>query len=237
MKETKMLSTDVIQMNDLSIFQNDQFGVVRVIQQDGDPWFVAVDVCRALDINQPSRACERLDEDEKGVSSIHTLGGIQELLIVNEPGLYTLIFGSRKPEAKAFRRWIAHDVIPSIRKYGVYKLQWQQMRIQGIAIRRSLTYALLITGENERMHGKGYSTYTNLVYKTALGKDTRQLRKAYGCKHPRDVMPAEDLEKVAAVERLVVDLLMLGRIYPQIKALMEQMAIAPPLPAADAPID
>ena len=87
------------------------------------------------------------------------------------------------------------------------------------------------------MHGKGYSTYTNLVYKTALGKDTRQLRKAYGCKHPRDVMPAEDLEKVAAVERLVVDLLMLGRIYPQIKALMEQMAIAPPLPAADAPID
>ena len=93
---------------------------MRTVLKDGEPWFVAADVCRALDIIQPTRACERLDEDEKGVSSIHTLGGEQELLVVNEPGLYTLVLGSRKPEARAFKRWITHEVIPSIRKHGGY---------------------------------------------------------------------------------------------------------------------
>ncbi len=107
-------------MNELTVFQNDQFGSVRVIEREGEPWFVAADVCRALEIAQPTRACERLDEDEKGVSSIHTLGGEQELLIVSEPGLYSLVMGSRKPEAKAFQRWITHEVIPSIRKHGAY---------------------------------------------------------------------------------------------------------------------
>ena len=106
--------------NELTVFQNDQFGSVRVIEREGEPWFVAADVCRALEITQPTRACGRLDGDEKGVSSIHTLGGEQELLIVSEPGLYALVLGSRKPEAKAFQRWITHEVIPSIRKHGAY---------------------------------------------------------------------------------------------------------------------
>ena len=107
-------------MNDITIFENEQFGTIRTITREGEPWFVATDVCRALDINQPTRACERLDEDEKGVSSIHTPGGAQELLVVNEPGLYTLVLGSRKPEAKAFKRWVTHEVIPAIRKHGGY---------------------------------------------------------------------------------------------------------------------
>ena len=67
-------------------------------------------------------ATERLDNDEKGVSSIDTPGGKQEMSIVNEPGLYTLVLGSRKPEAKAFKRWVTHEVIPSIRKTGGYNL-------------------------------------------------------------------------------------------------------------------
>ena len=75
---------------------------------------------QALDIQNTTDAMSRLDEDEKGVDSIYTLGGAQDLLIVNEPGLYSLVLGSRKPEAKAFKRWITHEVIPDIRKHGGY---------------------------------------------------------------------------------------------------------------------
>ena len=109
-------------MNGITVFQNDQFGEIRITTIDGEPWFVAVDVCRALEIGDTHKAVSRLDEDEKGRSSIPTLGGDQDLLIVNEPGLYTLVLGSRKPEAKTFKRWITHEVIPSIRKSGSYSL-------------------------------------------------------------------------------------------------------------------
>jgi len=105
---------------EITVFENDQFGSVRTIVRDGEPWFVAADVCRALDIQNTTDAMSRLDEDEKGVDSIYTLGGAQDLLIVNEPGLYSLVLGSRKPEAKAFKRWITHEVIPDIRKHGGY---------------------------------------------------------------------------------------------------------------------
>lgn len=107
-------------MNGITVFENDQFGSVRTIVRDGEPWFVAADVCRASDIQNTTDAMSRLDEDEKGVDSIYTLGGAQDLLIVNEPGLYSLVLGSRKPEAKAFKRWITHEVIPDIRKHGGY---------------------------------------------------------------------------------------------------------------------
>lgn len=107
-------------MNELRVFQNDQFGQVRTVQKDGQPWFVAADVCRALEISNNRDALNRLDADEKGVASTDTPGGKQNLTVVNEPGLYTLVLGSRKPEARAFKRWITHDVIPSIRKSGGY---------------------------------------------------------------------------------------------------------------------
>ena len=107
-------------MNELTVFQDKQFGSVRVIERKGEPWFVAADVCRALEIQNTADALLRLDEDEKGVASTYTPGGDQSLLIVSEPGLYALVLGSRKPEAKAFKRWITHEVIPSIRKHGAY---------------------------------------------------------------------------------------------------------------------
>ena len=106
--------------NEITVFQNDQFGSVRTIIRNGEPWFVAADVCRALELGDTHKAVERLDDDEKGRSSIPTPGGAQELLMVNEPGLYALVLGSRKPEARAFKRWITHEVIPTIRKHGGY---------------------------------------------------------------------------------------------------------------------
>lgn len=106
--------------NKLMIFENNAFGKVRTLNLNGEPWFVAADVCKALELGNPSMTVERLDDDEKGISTIDTLGGKQRMAIINEPGLYSLVITSRKPEAKAFKRWITHEVIPAIRKYGGY---------------------------------------------------------------------------------------------------------------------
>lgn len=105
-------------MNGLQAFKNEQFGEVRVIEQNGAPWFVAADVCKALEIANPTDAIKRLDEDEKARLNLGLSGG--DTNCVNEPGLYSLVLGSRKPEAKSFKRWITHDVIPTIRKTGGY---------------------------------------------------------------------------------------------------------------------
>lgn len=107
----------------LQVFNSSDFGEVRTTVRDGEPWFVAVDVCKALSITNHRDALGRLDEDEKGVALTDTLGGKQNLTIVNEPGLYTLVLGSRKPAAKAFKRWITHEVLPALRKTGRYSIE------------------------------------------------------------------------------------------------------------------
>ena len=94
---------------------------IRVVTKEGEPWFVAADVCRVLEIDNATKALVRLDDDEKALISIQGISrGNDNTNIVNEPGLYTLVLGSRKPEAKAFKRWVTHEVIPSIRKHGSY---------------------------------------------------------------------------------------------------------------------
>lgn len=93
---------------------------VRMVMRDEQPWWVLNDVCQVLDLANPRDAATRLDDDEKGVLNVDTPGGEQEMTIVNESGLYSLIFASRKPEAKQFRRWVTNQVLPSIRKYGCY---------------------------------------------------------------------------------------------------------------------
>lgn len=93
---------------------------VRIIERDGNPWFGAKDVCRILKLGNPRSSLALLDADEKGVHKMDTLGGEQEMTVVSEAGLYSLILRSRKPEAKAFKRWITHEVLPSIRKTGGY---------------------------------------------------------------------------------------------------------------------
>ncbi len=97
-------------------FEGSQVRVVTDAQ--GEPWFVAADVLSTISLDR--KALERLADDEKGVNSIHTPGGTQEMTTVNEPGLYALVLGSRKAEAKRFKRWVTHDVLPAIRKTGSY---------------------------------------------------------------------------------------------------------------------
>ena len=113
-------------MNNLQIFNNDQFGQIRTTVKDGEPLFVAADVCRALEISKYRDAVSRLDEDERGSFEVDTPGGTQKMTAVTESGLYSLVLGSRKPEAKAFKRWITHDVLPTIRKTGGYVSDEQQ---------------------------------------------------------------------------------------------------------------
>ena len=97
---------------------------VRVVLDDSSaPWFVAKDVCRVLEISDHKQAVEILDDDERGGYKIPTPGGLQEATCINEPGLYTLIFRSNKPQAKSFRRWVTHEVLPALRQSGQYILK------------------------------------------------------------------------------------------------------------------
>lgn len=103
--------------NEIQTFTNEKFGDVRALSIDGEPWFVAKDVCDALDLSNPSVSVQSLDEDERAKFNLGRQG---ETNIVSEPGLYKLIMRSRKPEAKAFQRWVTHEVLPAIRRTGGY---------------------------------------------------------------------------------------------------------------------
>lgn len=110
-------------MNEMQIFENSEFGAIRIVEQNDESWFVAADVCKALGLEQVSRVMDRLDDDEKGLLKVthpQSKDKTLEMNGVNEPGLYHLVLCSNKPEAKAFKRWITHEVVPAIRKHGGY---------------------------------------------------------------------------------------------------------------------
>lgn len=107
-------------MNELQIFENAEFGQIRTVTIDNELWFVASDICKALELSNTTMVIDRLDDDEKSKLNLGLSGGTTNC--VNEYGLYNLVLASRKQSAKAFKRWITHDVIPSIRKNGGYIL-------------------------------------------------------------------------------------------------------------------
>lgn len=109
-------------MSGLEVFQYaDQ--QVRTFEIDGEPWFVLADICQVLDIANPRNVAARLDEDERGVRPLDTPGGIQSVTIVNESGMYQVVLRSDKPEARQFRWWVTHEVLPSIRRTGSYVVE------------------------------------------------------------------------------------------------------------------
>lgn len=103
--------------NEIQVFNNNNFGELRTIEKDGEIWFVAKDVCDALELTNPTMALGRLEDDERAKFNLGRQGNAN---IVNEYGLYSLVLASRKPEAKSFKRWVTHEVLPSIRKTGQY---------------------------------------------------------------------------------------------------------------------
>mgnify|MGYP003218850313 CR=1 FL=1 len=108
-------------MNQMEIFKNPEFGAIRAVEIDGEPWLVGKDVALALGYKNPQEAIRNhVDAEDKGVSEILTPGGIQKLPIINESGLYSLVLSSKLPKAKQFRRWVTSEVLPSIRQHGAY---------------------------------------------------------------------------------------------------------------------
>jgi len=110
-----------MRLNQLQVFENSEFGQVRTLIKDGQPWFVAKDVAEILGYANPRDAISKhVDVEDKGVANCDTLGGKQELTIINESGLYALVFGSRLETAKRFKRWVTSEVLPALRKTGAY---------------------------------------------------------------------------------------------------------------------
>ena len=107
-------------MNDLQIFNNEEFGEIRTITKNNEPWFVASDIAKALGYRMASDMTRRIDEEDKGYTKVRTPGGEQEMSIINESGLYAGVFCSSLDSAKSFKHWVTSEVLPSIRKNGGY---------------------------------------------------------------------------------------------------------------------
>lgn len=128
--------------NKLMVFKNDSFGEIRSLEIDGEPYFVAKDVCDILEIGNSRQAMARIDKDEKADVILNDGSQNRNMSAVNEYGLYNLILASRKKEAKAFKRWITHEVLPSIRKNGSYELDTNGLMRQLVDSQTSLNYVL-----------------------------------------------------------------------------------------------
>ena len=204
--------------NPLAVFDNPEFGCVRVTQRDDGLWFVAADVCAALDLGNVSQAVSYLDDDEKGYADANIISndiqGGRAPLIISEPGLYSLVLRSRKPEAKAFKRWITHDVIPSIRKHGSYALPnfnspieaaeaWIAAEKARLAAEDVAVHAIRTKAEiGSRREATSMATASAAVRKNHALEDTLGIGKSY--------------RQVKAIEWLLEEFFPLPGMYSQV---------------------
>ena len=136
-------------MSNLQIFKNESFGEVRTLIIDNEPWFVGKDVAEVLGYNNTRDALsKRVDEEDKGVANCDSLGGKQEMTIINESGLYSLILSSKLPKAKEFKRWVTSEVLPSIRKNGGYIANQESMTDEEL-MAKAYTVALNVIKQKE----------------------------------------------------------------------------------------
>ena len=142
---------------------------IRTIERDGEPWWVLSDVCKVLELNSPHKVADRLEEDEKGRNLIPTLGGEQEMTIINESGLYSVILRSDKPQAKPFRKWVTAEVLPSIRKNGCYSKQ---------EISPMLQYLIQMEQKQNALEAKQKELEQKLDFNR---KEVIEAALAYGC--------------------------------------------------------
>jgi prophage antirepressor-like protein len=200
--------------NQLQTYKHPELGEIQGFIKDGEPWFLAGKICRSLGIKDASTAVAQVTQrlkiaEYKGAVSnrilLNTAGGKQSVTIIPEPYLYELIFASRKKKAIVFRTWVTTEVLPEIRKHGSYRMKGKMFRL-------SLTDAIKESGENDRMHGHGYSTYTKLINKS-LGLPT---------KNNKDELSPDTLEKLAVRENLVNALINEGKEYHEIKEILQK---------------
>lgn len=151
-------------MNEIQVFDSPEFGTVRAIRdENGEPMFVAKDVAVILGYRDAANMTRRLEEDEKGTRSVSTPGGEQQMAVITEPGLYSAILGSRVPEARAFKRWVTHEVLPALRRDGGYMVARDETPEQTMARAVLLAQATIdrqksriagLEAENEEMRPK-----------------------------------------------------------------------------------
>lgn len=194
-------------MTDLQIFNNDRFGQVRIIPVDGELMFVAKDVCDCLEITKHRDAISRLDSDERGSVKLDTPGGKQDIAAINEYGLYSLVLSSRKPEAKDFKRWITHDVIPAIRKTGSYSMVIPQTLPEALRAyadeveSHNVTKAIVAQQEQQIAEFKPVKDYVDKILSSKSCLAITQIAADYG-------LSAQELNKIlheAGLQRKVGD--------------------------------
>ena len=166
---------------------------VRTILRDGDPWFVATDICRILGLGNVAMAIRRLDPDEKGVNRIDTLRGPQKLTIVNESGLYTLIMRSDKPAARRFRKWVTSEVLPALRRTGRYAVTAPEPR-------RELTKAMR---RAINMRAQTFARHAFEAIRADLAAQAAGVLSAGGRVHVTDLAPSALPGRGAAVAGLI----------------------------------
>lgn len=194
-------------MTDLQIFNNDRFGQVRIVPVDGELMFVAKDVCDCLEITKHRDAISRLDSDERGSVKLDTPGGKQDVAAINEYGLYNLVLSSRKPEAKEFKRWITHDVIPAIRKNGSYSIAIPKTLPEALRAyadeveSHNATKAIVAQQEQQIAEFKPVKDYVDKILSSKSCLTITQIAADYG-------MSAQELNKIlheAGLQRKVGD--------------------------------
>lgn len=139
-------------MNNLTVFENPEFGAIRTVELDGEPWLVGKDVAEALGYTNPRKAlADHVDDEDKGVTKCYTPGGDQDMTIINESGLYSLVLSSKLPTARKFRRWVTSEVLPSIRRTGGYNLPKDYpSALRALADTEEKRLALLAENEAQR---------------------------------------------------------------------------------------
>ena len=153
-------------MNDLMIFNNPEFGEIRSVEIKGEAWLVGTDVAQALGYDKPTDAVrKRVDAEDRGVSKMETPSGKQEMTIINESGLYSLVLGSKLPGAKKFKRWVTSEVLPAIRKTGRYEAKpmtdYQQMMADTRRRNARVQSARILTQLAKQYQGTTYEQVLN----------------------------------------------------------------------------
>ena len=188
-------------MNELMIFNNPEFGEIRTVEVNGEPWLVGKDVARALGYKDATKAArERVDAEDRGVAKMDTPSGQQEMTIINESGVYSLVLGSKLPGAKKFKRWVTSEVLPLIRKNGMYLLPKDYpSALRALADSEEQRMALeasnaTLAAENERQaqviaEFEPIRQYVDIILESPDALATSQIAADYG-------MSAQQLNKI-----------------------------------------
>ena len=233
-------------MAEVKIYKNEAFGNVRVlIDEVGQPWFVAQDVAKMLGFTNASKAIkDHVDDEDCKILTFKALNisfkalkirslrllwkanDFSDKTLINESGLYSLILRSNLPKAKEFKRWVTSIVLPSIRKTGRFvlpeqTLEWKDARNEGKYARRTLTDA--VRDSDIDMHGHEFSTFSDLCNRVAFGmtaKQMRELRNITDKSKLRDALSKEELKKLEGIEVAVTYMLDGGMRYKEIKQVL-----------------